>query len=192
MKDLIVKYIKDSVSELKYKGDTVDLEGVYPSILEEVLGNFDKPYSLNGYDCDYGTTIGDYEISGCMRFGTANITLTKGDIKPTLQKENYKDKESSKSVKSPKYRTVAVECLSEEEVKELNTYYFTFGIGQKYEGMYQSIMAKNISIALDKMLEMYGTKWSSNYNQEEWNEVWEEWGVLYEGKSLETIAVLDV
>lgn len=189
MKDSIKKYIKEKVSELKYKGDTTSLENIYPSIIEEVLGDFDEPYSLNGYDCDYWGTIEDYEISGCMRFGTADITLVKGESKPLLSEEN-KINEIRKRPEIPKYRTVEIEDLSEEELKELNTYYFTFGSRQRYEGMYQPIMAKNISIASHKMLEMYGTKWSDKYNQEEWNDVWKDWGVLYEGKNLKTIVVL--
>ncbi len=77
MKDLIVKYIKDEVSKLKNYGDYVDLEGVYPYALEYVLGDFDEPYELNGYDCDYWARIGNYHICGSMRYGTAEITLEK-------------------------------------------------------------------------------------------------------------------
>lgn len=56
--------------------------------------------------------------------------------------------------------------------------------------MYQPIMARNIRIASDKMREMHGTKWLDKYTQEEWSDVWKDWGPLYEGKNLETIVVL--
>lgn len=104
--------------------------------------------------------------------------------------EEPKNNRTPKCPETPKYRTVEIEDLSEEELKGLNTYYFTFRSRQMHEGMYQPIMAKNMSIAYSKMLEMYGTKWASNYNQEEWDDVWKDWGALYEGKNLKTVVVL--
>ena len=80
MKDLIVKYIKDEVSKLKNYGDYVYLSGVCPYMLGYVLGDFD--YELNGYDCDYWARVGNYFISGSMRFGTAEIMYT------TLEEED--------------------------------------------------------------------------------------------------------
>lgn len=182
MKDLMIKYIQEEVSKLKYKDDTVNLKGVYPSILEECLGNFDKPYELNGYDCDYTTTIGDYEINGCMRYGTAEITLTKGEEKSNPKKVKTKN--------MPISNTVDIGDISKEELKDLNTYYFTFGIGQRNEGCYQPIMAKTMQIAYNKMFDMYGTHWASNYTQEEWDEVLKNWGRLYEGKGLKPVIAL--
>ena len=85
MKKILIKYIKEEINKLKYKGDSINLDNVYPSILEEVLGDFEKPYELNGYDCDYWVETGKYSISGCMRYGTATIELIIDDDKPKLE-----------------------------------------------------------------------------------------------------------
>lgn len=77
MRNSIIKYIEEEVSKLKNDGDYVYLEGVCPYLLEYVLGDFDDPYELNGYDCDYWVKVGDYNISGSMRYGTAEIILEK-------------------------------------------------------------------------------------------------------------------
>ena len=188
MKNKIVSYITKEIKKLKYKGDNIILNNVYPSIIEDVLGNFDNPYTLNGYDCDYSTTVGKYKVSGSMRFGTAEITLMDGDsredsVNNTVIGDVAKNDSLIKN-------EICLDDLTEDELKELNTYYFTFGIGQNHEGMYQPIMARNIRIASEKMFDMYGTKWSDKYTQEEWNEVLDYWGVLYEGKNLEVVIAL--
>ena len=80
MRNSIIKYIEEEVSKLKNNGDYVRLKDVCPYLLEYVLGDFDDPYELNGYDCDYWARVGDYSISGSMRYGTAKITFSKKDM----------------------------------------------------------------------------------------------------------------
>ena len=80
MRNSIIKYIEEEVSKLKNNGDCVRLKDVCPYLLEYVLGDFDDPYELNGYDCDYWARVGDYSISGSMRYGTAKITFSKKDM----------------------------------------------------------------------------------------------------------------
>lgn len=80
MKENIKRYIREEINKLKNKDDSVKLDCVYPEILNDVLGYNDKPYDLNGYDCDYWMTIGSYSIFGTMRFGTAIVTLNQ-DLK---------------------------------------------------------------------------------------------------------------
>ena len=80
MKENIKQYIREEINKLKNKDESVELECVYPEILNDVLGDNDEPYDLNGYDCDYWMTIGSYDIFGTMRFGTATVTLNR-DLK---------------------------------------------------------------------------------------------------------------
>lgn len=77
MKECIKRYVQEEVSKLKNKGESVELECVYPKILNSVLGDEDEPFELNGYDCDYWMTIGKYDIDGTMRYGTATVTLNQ-------------------------------------------------------------------------------------------------------------------
>ena len=77
IEEQIRRYIYKQVDKLRKKGDSVELQCVYPDIIEYVLGDSETPYELNGYDCDYWITIGKYEIGGSMRFGTATVTLTE-------------------------------------------------------------------------------------------------------------------
>lgn len=46
--------------------------------------------------------------------------------------------------------------------------YFTFGSGQLHEGRYVKIYGTP-SKAREKMFEMYGAKWSMQYNEKQWN-----------------------
>ena len=77
IEEQIRRYIYKEVDRLREKGDSVDLQCVYPDIIEYVLGDSETPYELNGYDCDYWMTIGKYNIHGSMRFGTATIKLAE-------------------------------------------------------------------------------------------------------------------
>lgn len=77
IEEQIRRYIYKQVDRLRVKGDSVRLQCVYPDIIEYVLGDSETPYELNGYDCDYWMTIGDYKIYGSMRYGMATITLTE-------------------------------------------------------------------------------------------------------------------
>lgn len=175
MKSLLKKYIKDEVSKLKYKEDTCKLINVYPSILEEVLGEFKNPYSLNGYDCDYWAKTSKYDICGCMRFGTAEVTLI-----------NAPSKEKKVDIITDKEEKVSeITQVITDEMKSWDMFYFTFGSGQFHEGYYQPIKAKNAICAKNKMFELYGTNWCSIYNQDEWNKICSKYGSLY--KSLELV-----
>lgn len=95
-----------------------------------------------------------------------------------------------KKNRRPKDTILDISDLSEEELNELNTYYFTFGSKQCYEGKYQPIMAKNMEIASKKMFEMYGRDWSFNYTEEQWNKVLKDFPSLYEGKDLKLVIAL--
>ena len=75
IEEQIRRYIYKEVDRLREKGDSVKLQCVYPDVIEYVLGDSETSYELNGYDCDYWMTIGKYDISGSMRFGTATVTL---------------------------------------------------------------------------------------------------------------------
>lgn len=77
IEEQIRRYIYKQVDRLRVKGDSVELQCVYPDIIEYVLGDNEEPYELNGYDCDYWMTIGKYDINGSMRFGAATVTLTE-------------------------------------------------------------------------------------------------------------------
>lgn len=50
-------------------------------------------------------------------------------------------------------------------------FYFTFGCGQEHDHHVQPIIAKDMSVARAKMIEMYGTSWSWAYTEEEWEEI---------------------
>lgn len=78
IEEQIRRYIYKQVDKLRTKGDSVNLQCVYPDILEYVLGNSkDVVAKFNECDCDYWMTIGKYKINGSMIFGTAVVTLTE-------------------------------------------------------------------------------------------------------------------
>lgn len=161
MKELIKKYIKEEIEKLKYKGDSVELSNVYPAIIEEVVGNFDYPYELNGYDCNYWVDTDEYSIWGAMRYGTATIQLIAGEDNPKLEEVNKTITDNANME----------EIAMQDEAKEWSTFYFTFGYGQRNFGYYQPIKAENKSKAHKKMVELYGTKWSSVYTDDKWETV---------------------
>lgn len=176
MREQLEQYIKSELKALKYKGDKIQLKNVYPSLLEDVMGKF-IPYELNGYDCDYWTHTDKYEIFGCMRFGTVEITLKIGKDKP--QEIIIENKETTLQKPSIK----RINDVPSNVLSDLKTFYFTFGNGQINSDRYQPIMAKNSTIAHEKMIEIYGTKWSFMYDETSWNTV----GTFYTNKNLETI-----
>ena len=53
--------------------------------------------------------------------------------------------------------------MSEKLVKQV----FTFGFGQPHEGKYFVIKAKTKDKCRKKMFELFGQKWSMQYNNEE-------------------------
>lgn len=181
MKEQIKQYIIKEIKKLKNECDIVELVNVYPSILEEVLGDFNEPYELNGYDCDYWANTDVYEIFGTMRFATAKITLRKAKTNTEYKKEEIKTSEIKEEP-----IILRITDVSQDILKNLNTYYFTFGYGQKHEGYYQPIMAKDKAIALKKMVEIYKTKWAFQYDEKEW----ESCKKYYINKALEIIVAL--
>lgn len=147
IKMILTQYIKEQLATLRYAGQEVHLKNVYPDILEDIIGN-DDIYELNGYNCDYEWETEEYYVSGCMRFGIATIML-KGEIKNTeAPTEEVKD--------------ISTEIPDDTE---LNTYYFTFGYGQSYDGYYQPIKAYNMNSARRKMMEIYGREWAFEYDE---------------------------
>lgn len=78
IEEQIRRYIYKEVDKLRKEGDSVQLQCVYPDIINYVLGDNKEPYDLNeGCDCDYRMIIDKYEINGSMIFGTAIVTLTE-------------------------------------------------------------------------------------------------------------------
>lgn len=75
MKDQIKAYIKSEINRLLLgEVKSVELEGVSPSILEEVLGKFED-INTNGWQVDYWTQTNEYKVSGSMYYGTATVSL---------------------------------------------------------------------------------------------------------------------
>lgn len=48
------------------------------------------------------------------------------------------------------------------------TFYFTFGVGQKLGGHCQPIQAENYEKARQRMFDIYGNKWAFQYTEEQW------------------------
>lgn len=179
MKKLLEQYVETAVMTLKYKGDKIELENVYPSLLEGVIGNFTL-YQVNGADCDYWADTDKYSISGCMKFGLAEITLKIGNERPKEIIETNKEEESQGPL------ILGIKDVAENILSELKTFYFTFGSGQRHEGYFQPIMAKESSVAHKKMCEIYGAQWAFMYDEEEWKNTSKD----YFGKELKTIIAL--
>ncbi|HSQ89789.1 hypothetical protein [Romboutsia sp.] len=75
MASRIKEYIEKEVKGLTKSGDSVSLKGVYPSAIEDVVGDFVDSLDLNGWQGDYWAESDEYKISGCMYYGTCTITL---------------------------------------------------------------------------------------------------------------------
>lgn len=76
MEEQIKDYVEAKLEELKNGAKEVRLKGVSPSILEDVISDFDwSEADTNGWQVDYWLKTSEYEISGCMYEGTANISL---------------------------------------------------------------------------------------------------------------------
>ncbi|HDR7066984.1 TPA: hypothetical protein QCW42_004090 [Bacillus cereus] len=75
MENVTRVYIKSELIRLD-SGEVknLTLKGVYPSVLEGVLGSFED-VETNGWQGDYWTKTDKYEISGCMYYGKATISL---------------------------------------------------------------------------------------------------------------------
>lgn len=165
MKELIKNYVKEELKKLRYLGDTIYLENVNPTLLEDVIGDFEEPYELNGYDCDYWAKSGDYSIFGCMSNGTAKIRLAKGEIKP-VKTDSAKVQSVNENSNVKEDGTPIANIL--DNSANWATFYFSFGYGHKHYGYYQPIKAENKSKAHKKMVEVYGTEWAFIYTEREW------------------------
>lgn len=73
MQERIEKYIEEKIKGLK-SGEEVTLKGVFPSVIEDVIGDFEDELELNGWQGDYWTGNSEYKVSGCMYYGDATIT----------------------------------------------------------------------------------------------------------------------
>lgn len=182
IEEKLIEYIKKNVSKLKKDGDNVKLENVNPYLIEKAIGDFDDGYDLNGYDCDYWANIGQYSIFGCMRYGTATISLkskSNDDIEEdTCKILNRNNQNENKTKDDLGYKIVEMNEINEiNEMKEkgLSEFYFSFGGGQIHENCYQLIMAENSKIAHHTMHKVHGTHWCSCYTAEEWKEEFSEW-----------------
>lgn len=73
MKKQIIEYIEKEKEKLD-SGEVkeIRLKNVYPSLLEEVFGDFED-FDINGWQGDYWCTKDEYKIFGTMYYGTAEI-----------------------------------------------------------------------------------------------------------------------
>jgi len=55
-------------------------------------------------------------------------------------------------------------------MNEMEKHIFTFGSGQPMAGHYQEIHAESPEQARDRMISLYGNKWSFQYTDQQWEE----------------------
>ena len=73
MKKQIIEYIEKEKEKLDSgEAKEIKLKNVYPSLLEEVFGDFED-FDINGWQGDYWCTKDEYKIFGTMYYGTAEI-----------------------------------------------------------------------------------------------------------------------
>jgi hypothetical protein len=76
MKEQVEEYVKSELKKLSNGVKEVKLEGIYTSVLEELIDGFDLAYAdMNGWQGDYWLKTYDYEIEGSMYYGTATVSL---------------------------------------------------------------------------------------------------------------------
>ncbi|KMP65148.1 MULTISPECIES: hypothetical protein [Bacillus cereus group] len=79
MESAIKSYIESELKKLDNREvKSIELEGVYPSVLQSILGTFGE-LDTNGWQADYWTNTERYEVSGCMYYGKATISLREGE-----------------------------------------------------------------------------------------------------------------
>ena len=179
IKQEIINNIKEKMETLHYKGDSVRIYNVCPALLEEVLGDFDDGYELNGYDCDYWASLEGkkYEVFGCMRYGYAEITLAKGDKRPknkTRVEENPYTKSSFQgSWMTEPWTDIppVVKCTKKQlemllEKGILHPYHITFT--GTTGGSYVIIYAKDEMDARKRAFTIWGRNWSDINDEEQW------------------------
>lgn len=180
MRKVLVEYIKERLKQLKYKDDNITLDNVYPSLLESVLGGFNDGYEINGYDCDYWAETDEYSISGCMRYGTAEITLKIGEEKTIDENldeivENVYTR-SSFSLDRLSITNVppVIECDEEtlEKLKDnetLKPFYIVF-VNYSLKCDYVIIYAKKEHDARLRAFSIWGRKWDDIRDEKKWKE----------------------
>ena len=73
MKKQIIEYARKEKEKLDSgEAKEIRLKNVYPSLLEEVFGDFED-FDINGWQGDYWCTKDEYKIFGTMYYGTAEI-----------------------------------------------------------------------------------------------------------------------
>ena len=73
MKKQIIEYVRKEKEKLDSGEEKkIRLKNVYPSLLEEVFGDFED-FDIYGLQCDYWCTKDEYNIFGTMYYGTAEI-----------------------------------------------------------------------------------------------------------------------
>lgn len=70
---------------------------------------------------------------------------------------------------------------------KMDNYYFTFGMGQTYQGFYVKIIAESWEKARTLMCEHHGHKWSFQYDEDEWYEKEQPQHIIYGYTLLVTI-----
>ena len=80
----ILDILKIHINEEKAKLDkglvnSIKIKGVYPSIIEEIFGDFYDCPEFNGWQGDYWAKNDKYTFFGCMYYGTVDISKREGD-----------------------------------------------------------------------------------------------------------------
>jgi hypothetical protein len=82
MKEKIKEYVKTELAKLSNGAEEIKLEGIYTSVLEELIDGFDLAYAdTNGWQGDYWLKTYDYDIEGSMYYGTATIRIKGNEVK---------------------------------------------------------------------------------------------------------------
>lgn len=180
----ITNELIESLQMLKYKDDCVRVNNVYPSLIEDALGNFDDGYELNGYDCDYWASIsnvvgiGSLDIFGCMRYGYAEFTKTDGEANPNddVSSENEDVytrhtctlKDGTKIIDIPKSQKIDESDVAEILSDGYKPYYILFINNYSGNHQYVIIYATNEMDARKRAFSIWDRNWSDICEQEEW------------------------
>lgn len=76
MEEQIREYVKTELAKLGGDVTSIDLKGVTVDILSNLIKGWDwSEADTNGWQVDYWLTTDKYDVSGCMYYGTATISL---------------------------------------------------------------------------------------------------------------------
>ena len=78
----------DKLSKIKYKGESIVLNNVYPSLIESLFEFPNGIQIIGGRDLDYEARNCEYHISGSAYYGTCTFTRLTGPIKKEEKKED--------------------------------------------------------------------------------------------------------